>query len=88
MEEEEKEEHQWPASETLLFFLMYFFSYHKLSLPLSNMISDINECNAEIHNCSSNAFCNNTKGSYNCSCKPGYTGDGWTCTGKFYGFGV
>ena len=87
MEEEEEEgeeekERQWPASETLLFFLMYFFSYYKLSLPLFNMISDINECNAGTHNCSSNAFCNNTKGSYNCSCKPGYTGDGWTCTGK------
>ena len=40
------EEHQWPALETLLFFLMYFFSYYKLSLPLINMISDINECNA------------------------------------------
>ena len=24
------------------------------------MISDINECNAGSHNCSSNAFCNNT----------------------------
>ncbi|CAH3184475.1 unnamed protein product, partial [Porites evermanni] len=59
-----------------------FFLNLVIFLPLFNMISDINECNAGTHNCSSNAFCNNTKGSYNCSCKPGYTGDGWTCTGK------
>ena len=32
--------------------------------------------------CSENAVCNNTKGSYNCSCKPGYSGDGRTCEGK------
>ena len=45
------------------------------------MISDINEC-GEAHNCSSNAVCNNTKGSYNCTCKPGYEGDGNNCKGK------
>ena len=57
----------------------------KLSLsPLLNMISDINECEGITHNCSSNAVCNNTKGSYNCTCKPGYLGDGWNCTGDEY----
>ena len=45
------------------------------------MISDINECEGKTHNCSSNAVCNNTKGSYNCTCKPGYEGDGNNCTG-------
>jgi len=48
------------------------------------MISDINECEGITHNCSSNAVCNNTKGSYNCTCKPGYLGDGWNCTGDEY----
>ena len=28
------------------------------------------------------AFCNNIEGSYNCSCKEGYYGDGRNCTGK------
>ena len=32
--------------------------------------------------CSSDAFCNNTKGSYNCTCKPGFTGNGRECKGK------
>ena len=27
------------------------------------------------------AYCNNTIGSYECSCKPGYSGDGYSCTG-------
>ena len=48
------------------------------------MISDINECEGGTHNCSSNAVCNNNKGSYNCTCKPGYEGDGNNCTGDIF----
>ena len=44
--------------------------------------AEINECEIEAHNCSSNAFCNNTKGSYICTCEPGYIGNGVNCTGK------
>ena len=44
--------------------------------------ADINECETGKHHCDSNAFCNNTKGSYICTCKPGYTGNGVNCTGK------
>ena len=50
----------------------------------STMISDIDECELEAHNCSSNAICNNTKGSYNCTCKPAYEGDGNNCTVNFF----
>ena len=46
------------------------------------LFSDIDECSAE-HKCDVNAVCNNTKGSYNCTCKKGYYGDGRNCTGKF-----
>ena len=45
-------------------------------------IADINECEAGKHHCDFNAFCNNTKGSYFCTCKPGYNGNGVNCTGK------
>ena len=48
------------------------------------MISDINECEGGTHNCSSNAVCNNTKGFYKCTCKAGYEGDGYNCTGIFF----
>ena len=32
--------------------------------------------------CHENANCTNNEGSYNCSCNPGYEGDGFNCTGK------
>ena len=31
-------------------------------------------------NCDENAQCNNTEGSFTCSCHPGYTGDGTECS--------
>ena len=52
------------------------------SMPSIYYFADINECETEKHHCDSNAFCNNTKGSYNCTCIPGYTGNGVNCTGE------
>ena len=46
-----------------------------------NYHSDIDECQLRSHNCSDNANCINTKGSFNCSCKPGYSGNGYNCSG-------
>ena len=45
-------------------------------------VADINECIEGTSDCSADAVCNNIKGSYNCTCKPGYSGDGRTCEGK------
>ena len=42
-------------------------------------LADINECIEGTSNCSADAVCNNTKGSYNCTCKQGYYGDGNIC---------
>lgn len=53
-------------------------------LSLFALVSDINESEAEIHNCSSEAVSNSTKGSFNCTCKPGYKGDGYNCTGNVW----
>ena len=50
-----------------------FFSY-----------SEINECVRGLHKRSSDAFCNNTKGSYNCTCKHGFTGNGRECRGRHW----
>ena len=45
---------------------------------------DVNECTSDTHNCHNvNTECHNTKGSYKCICKVGYTGDGKSCTGKY-----
>ena len=40
---------------------------------------DIDECSS--NPCHANATCNNTMGSYVCACDPGYSGDGFNCTG-------
>ena len=45
-------------------------------------VLDINECSASIPVCDVNANCGNTPGSYVCSCKAGFTGDGKTCAGE------
>ena len=43
--------------------------------------TDIDECTSGVHDCSDVAVCLNTPGSYNCSCREGYDGDGYNCTG-------
>ena len=43
--------------------------------------SDINECSGT-NICHMNADCSNLPGSYSCSCSAGYTGTGFSCTGK------
>ena len=44
---------------------------------------EINEC-VPVSPCHANATCNNTEGSYTCTCNTGYSGDGVTCDGKLY----
>ena len=46
-------------------------------------VLDINECSLETDNCDSNAFCTNTEGSFTCTCKSGFQGDGIICTGVY-----
>ena len=47
-----------------------------------SLIIDINECDQEVHTCHSNAKCTDTVGSFNCTCREGFEGDGVNCTGK------
>lgn len=48
----------------------------QLIMPL-----DVNECQDGTSTCHANANCSNTVGSYNCSCLPGYSGNGFICEG-------
>ena len=56
----------------------------KSSLSVFNFILDINKCATEEHSCSNDAVCHNTEGSHDCTCKPGYTGDGRNCSGDVF----
>ena len=49
---------------------------------LSNFL-DIDECDIETDTCDVNADCNNTVGSFICTCHSGFSGNGETCEG-FY----
>ena len=51
------------------------------SICYVHLVPDIDECSSE-NNCHVNANCTNTLGSYNCTCKTGYGGDGRNCSGK------
>ncbi|XP_035685096.1 latent-transforming growth factor beta-binding protein 2-like isoform X3 [Branchiostoma floridae] len=41
---------------------------------------DVDECAEEADNCSPQATCSDTPDSFTCTCNPGYTGNGVTCT--------
>ena len=43
---------------------------------------DTDECTVGTYPCDPNASCKNTKGSFECNCKDGFTGDGKRCRGK------
>ncbi|XP_066299173.1 fibroblast growth factor receptor 1-like [Branchiostoma lanceolatum] len=42
--------------------------------------TDVDECDTDTHNCHIYATCSNSEGSFNCSCNPGYHGNGTSCT--------
>ena len=49
---------------------------------------DIDECSKNLHHCHHHGYCTNIKGSYNCSCNVGYSGNGFNCLGTTGSFGV
>ena len=50
-------------------------------ISIERIILDIDECEEHTDNCSTDATCVNTIGSYNCTCNIGYSGDGFKCLG-------
>ena len=53
----------------------------KYPISISFVLLDIDECLITSHACDVTANCTNTDGSYNCTCKEGYAGDGESCRG-------
>ena len=43
---------------------------------------DEDECELDMFHCDPAAECKNTNGSYDCICREGFTGDGFTCQVK------
>ena len=58
-----------------------------IPLPVANVLAkfcfseDVNECSAKRDQCHPHANCTNSKGSYLCTCKSGFKGDGSSCEG-------
>lgn len=46
--------------------------------------TDVDECSLGSDTCHENADCTNTVGNFTCSCKTGFSGDGYSCTGVLY----
>ena len=44
---------------------------------------EVNMCN-NVTCSDDNAHCVNSVGNYSCQCNPGFTGDGYNCSGKYY----
>ena len=63
------------------FFLVHDNFFH-LFVSSFFFCLDINECVRGLHKCSSDAFCNNSKGSYNCTCKHGFKRNRRECKGR------
>ena len=69
------------------------FAEHVLLLFLFFLITELNECTSNVHNCACSsslipvigctAVCNDVPGTYTCSCSAGYElgPDGFTCIG-------
>ena len=45
-------------------------------------VIDEDECKIDTHNCSINAVCTNTVGSFTCACNSSFFGDGVSCESK------
>ena len=71
----------WNYNNSTLSFSLEWYTPSAISFPTFCVVSDINECDLNIHNCSNNAHCFNTHGSFVCNCSGGFSGNGVICEG-------
>lgn len=58
------------------------YTFFLTCIDLCSFILDIDECSDAHGSCHANADCQNIVGSFICSCKTGYSGDGFNCFGR------
>ena len=65
------------------FYLMKFCLICEIHSHIkgNSSTSDVNECVLNLDDCDGQAMCNNTLGSFSCSCNTGWTGNGTSCEG-------
>ena len=65
------------------FVMVLFYQLFKYTFKyLGDFAADVDECQSSDTVCDINANCSNTYGSYFCTCRSGYTGDGLQCNGN------
>ena len=69
------------TSNTLCFISVYVIKLKSVIVFLVSIAPDIDECSIDPSGCDENADCTNSEGSYSCTCKQGFTGDGVKCQG-------
>ena len=65
---------------TFVLYLFFFLSFFEFFMIFLLLFVDIDECLG--NPCHPNASCSDNQGSYDCQCNSGYSGNGFTCTGK------
>lgn len=75
---------QFVILQNILLFDSFIYSLNYFFLCLSSFSPDVDECEAQQHDCSQFAGCLNSVGSYSCTCFSGFTGDGKNCSGEYH----
>ena len=65
-----------------IFIIIIVAKEHTLIHKKFLFLPDIDECVLRMDNCRNNSQCNNTVGSFVCSCNQGYSGNGANCESK------
>ncbi|CAH3032916.1 unnamed protein product [Pocillopora meandrina] len=67
---------------TIILLLALCNLTNKINVGSLYFVEDTDECSSGSHDCSAYAYCNNTLGSFTCTCKAGFSGDGKECKSK------